>query len=112
MRVFKTEQENFISDYKTFQAKIKNIDLDIEEFDDSVENIKKLENLKKEYIRKVDKINLFLENLNESDRRIVILKYIEKKSGKYVGDKLNMSPGSIGCKASRIKKLILKLECE
>jgi DNA-directed RNA polymerase specialized sigma24 family protein len=91
MKIFKTEQENFISNYKVFQAKIKNIDLDIEDCSGSKENTNKLEELKKSYTKEVQKINLFLQSLSELDRKIVILKYIENKSSKHIGDELNIS---------------------
>ncbi|OAA91322.1 hypothetical protein [Clostridium coskatii] len=115
MNKFSTDQENFISKYKSFKAAVKNIDLDIDEYNEcseSIENVKRLEELKQNYVKKINIIDLFLDSLSEADRRIVILKYIERKTSKFIAKEFNIIPQKIIYKVSLIKKLILKLECE
>lgn len=66
MNKFRTDQENFIGEYKFFKAAVKNIDLDIEECSDSIEDVKRLEQLKQNYVKKVNIIDSFLNSLTEA----------------------------------------------
>lgn len=86
MNKFSTGQENFIAQYKFSKAKIKNIDLDIDEYAGSIKDVKRLEELKQ--------------------------KYIARKTSRFIAEEFNTTSRKIEYKVSLMKKLILQLECE
>lgn len=104
MNNFRTEHENFISNYKYFKVKLKNIMIDMEDNYLSNKTMNQLEKLKLNYIDKVETIEQFLRGLTALEKEIVTLKYFEKKNTKFICITLNLNTRTIESKITSIKR--------
>jgi RNA polymerase sigma factor (sigma-70 family) len=89
--------ENILYKYNFYIAKIKNIDLDLEENDSE-----KLVNEKLELENKLNKIDNVLNCLDEKSLSLIKARYFERYSLNKLSESFNMSVSSISVKIKKI----------